>query len=72
MRADVYLVERGYAESRTRASRLILEGKIELDGKIISKPSSDISGRTIYRFKQQSRSILCIVISEKDIFHVLK
>lgn len=36
-------MERGYAESRTRASRLISEGKIEIDGQVVSKPSFDIS-----------------------------
>ena len=43
MRADVYLVEHGYAESRTRASRLISEGKVNIDGSVITKPSADIS-----------------------------
>ena len=43
MRADVFLVENGYAESRTRASRLIEQGCVEIDGKVISKPALDVS-----------------------------
>lgn len=43
MRADVYLVEYGFAESRTRAARLISEGKIIIDGKKIEKASESIA-----------------------------
>ena len=43
MRADVFLTEHGYAESRTRASRLIDCGCVTIDGKTISKASTDIS-----------------------------
>ena len=43
MRADVYLCERGYAESRTRAARLIDEGKVIIDGCAIAKASEQIS-----------------------------
>lgn len=43
MRADLYLTENGFVESRTKASRLISEGKITLDGKTLKKPSEDIS-----------------------------
>ena len=43
MRADIYLCEYGFVESRTKASRLICEGKIMLDGRLIRKASEDIS-----------------------------
>ncbi len=43
MRADIYLVSHGYAESRTRAARLIFEEKVLCDGRIVSKASEDIS-----------------------------
>ena len=43
MRADVYLTERGLCESRTKAARLISEGKVILDGKVISRPSETVS-----------------------------
>ncbi len=43
MRADSYLCVYGYVESRTRASRLISEGKVIIDGKTVSKASEEIS-----------------------------
>ena len=42
MRIDVYLVTKGFCESRNRASRLIDEGKVILDGKVVPKASLDI------------------------------
>ncbi len=44
MRADSYLCVYGHAESRTRASRLISEGKVLFDGRLVSKPSEEIYG----------------------------
>ncbi len=43
MRADLYLVQNGYAESRTLASKLIADGAVTVDGRIIRKPAEDIS-----------------------------
>lgn len=43
MRADVYLVSNRYAESRTRAARLISEGKVFIDGRAVEKASEEIS-----------------------------
>ena len=42
MRADIFLSQNGYIESRTRASRLILEGKVYADGRALCKASEDI------------------------------
>lgn len=42
MRADVFLSQNGYAESRTRAARLISEGKVLIDGRVLQKASDDI------------------------------
>ena len=42
MRLDVYLVENGICESRNKASRLISEGKIRVDGAAVTKPSYDV------------------------------
>lgn len=43
MRADAYLAAHGYAESRERAKKLILSGRVTVNGNILSKPSVDIS-----------------------------
>ncbi len=43
MRIDVYLVEKGFCESRNKAARLIDEKKILLDGKIVGKASLEVS-----------------------------
>ena len=43
MRIDVYLVERGFCESRNKAARLIDEGKVMLDGRLVTKASLDVS-----------------------------
>lgn len=44
MRFDVYLVSAGYAPSRESAKRLIEEGLVTLNGKVITKPSSEVVG----------------------------
>lgn len=38
-RLDVMLVERGLAESRTRAQALVMEGKVRVSGQVERKPS---------------------------------
>lgn len=43
MRLDKYLADNGFADSRTRAARLIESGKVSVDGKIITKSSFDLS-----------------------------
>ncbi len=43
MRLDIYLVEKGFCESRSRAARLISEGKIFLDGKKAAKAGQEVS-----------------------------
>ena len=44
MRIDLYLVEKGFCESRSRAARLISDGKIILDGQSVTKASLDVVG----------------------------
>jgi len=44
MRADSFLTVYGYVESRTRAARLIADGKVLVDGCIVKKPSEEIWG----------------------------
>ena len=48
MRLDVYLVETGRVESRTRASHLIKMGGVCVDGRPITKPSYEVGeGATV-------------------------
>ncbi|MBO7377097.1 MAG: TlyA family RNA methyltransferase [Clostridia bacterium] len=42
MRADLFLVEKGYARSREDAKRSILAGLVTVDGKTVCKPSENI------------------------------
>ena len=43
MRLDIFLFENGYAHSRSFAKSLIVDGKITVDGKTVTKPSFDLS-----------------------------
>jgi 23S rRNA (cytidine1920-2'-O)/16S rRNA (cytidine1409-2'-O)-methyltransferase len=42
LRIDKYLVEFGNVPSRTYAENLVLKGKVQVDGKVITKPSFDV------------------------------
>ena len=41
-RLDVILVERGLAESRTRAQAVVLEGKVRVNGQVETKASRQV------------------------------
>jgi 23S rRNA (cytidine1920-2'-O)/16S rRNA (cytidine1409-2'-O)-methyltransferase len=43
LRADVFLVEHGYAKSRTEAQSAIRSGHVRIDGQIVYKPSFQMS-----------------------------
>jgi len=43
MRADIFLVENGYAKSRSEAQAAIAAGTVSADGKPVSKPSQQLS-----------------------------
>ena len=45
-RLDILLVERGLAESRTRAQALVMEGKVRIAGQTEYKPSRQVSDET--------------------------
>ena len=57
MRADIYLVEYGFVESRNKASRLISEGKVLVDGRPIKKPSEDIEGEREIEILEQDKYV---------------
>jgi 23S rRNA (cytidine1920-2'-O)/16S rRNA (cytidine1409-2'-O)-methyltransferase len=40
VRVDVLLVERGLAESRTQAQRLVMAGQVRADGQVVPKPAT--------------------------------
>ena len=40
---DLLLVERGLAESRTQAQRLVMAGQVRVDGQLVLKPSAPVS-----------------------------
>ena len=43
MRADVYLTANGHASSRSQAKELIANGSVTVDGRLLKKPSEEIS-----------------------------
>lgn len=43
MRVDVLLVERGLAESRALAQRLVMAGQVRVDGQVVLKPGASVS-----------------------------
>ena len=42
-RLDVFLTEKNYVKSRERAKKLIKSGEVKVNGKVVSKPSAEIS-----------------------------
>ncbi|OHE74413.1 MAG: hypothetical protein A2Y14_03910 [Verrucomicrobia bacterium GWF2_51_19] len=51
-RADVWLVEKGFCETRSQARRLIVDGKVHLDGERLDKSPIDRKAPTKKRTKK--------------------
>lgn len=56
-RLDMLLVERGLAESRTKAQALIYAGNVLIDGQTISKPSQQVAVTTIISLKNKTKFV---------------
>ncbi|MGN0595300.1 MAG: TlyA family RNA methyltransferase [Hominimerdicola sp.] len=42
-RLDIYITENGFAKSRERAKKLIKDGSVSVDGKVCTKPATEVS-----------------------------
>ena len=56
-RLDILLVERGLAESRTRAQALVLEGKVRVAGQTEYKPSRQVDAETSVEIEAPPRFV---------------
>ena len=52
MRIDKYLTEKGFAESRSRASALISGGFVRVGGRIVTKDSAEVSDSDVVEVKE--------------------
>jgi 23S rRNA (cytidine1920-2'-O)/16S rRNA (cytidine1409-2'-O)-methyltransferase len=57
VRADVLLVERGLAESRAKAQRLVMAGQVRANGQLVDKPSSMIEGEVQLEVEKRPRYV---------------
>jgi 23S rRNA (cytidine1920-2'-O)/16S rRNA (cytidine1409-2'-O)-methyltransferase len=52
MRADVFLVENGYAKSRSEAQAAIREGLVRVDGAVVDKPSQTVQASAAIEYEK--------------------
>src|SRR5579863_8264532 len=52
MRADIFLVEQGYAKSRSEAQAAIKAGLVSIGGALLSKPSQSIAAGTRIEYRK--------------------
>ena len=52
MRADVFLVEQGYAKSRSEAQAAIRMGRVRANGETLSKPSQAVTADTVIAYEK--------------------
>jgi 23S rRNA (cytidine1920-2'-O)/16S rRNA (cytidine1409-2'-O)-methyltransferase len=51
-RVDILLVERGLAESRNQAQRLVMAGQVRANGQVVSKPSTTMPAEAVLTVDQ--------------------
>jgi 23S rRNA (cytidine1920-2'-O)/16S rRNA (cytidine1409-2'-O)-methyltransferase len=56
-RIDVLLVQRGLAESRSQAQRLVMAGQVRVNGELAHKPSSRVDGGAEIMIEQRPRFV---------------
>lgn len=56
-RIDVLLVERGLAESRNRAQRLVMAGEVRVDGEMVHKSSTQVKEDADIKVKQRPKYV---------------
>ncbi len=52
MRLDIYLYSNGFCESRNKASALISEGNVKVGGKVVTKPSFNVTENDVVDVNQ--------------------
>jgi len=57
IRVDLLLVERGLAESRSQAQRLVMAGQVRADGQVVAKPSVMVSTGVQLTVAQKARFV---------------
>ncbi len=57
MRLDVFLTDNGYADSRTRAARLIADGCVFVNGQAVTKPSFSVLGNETFSVADNMRYV---------------
>jgi 23S rRNA (cytidine1920-2'-O)/16S rRNA (cytidine1409-2'-O)-methyltransferase len=56
-RLDLLLVERGLADTRTKAQALIMAGQVSTDGRILDKPGQSVDAEIPLHLKDQARFV---------------
>jgi 23S rRNA (cytidine1920-2'-O)/16S rRNA (cytidine1409-2'-O)-methyltransferase len=56
-RLDIIMVERGLADTRSKAQGLIMAGRVSTDGRILDKPGQSFDDQIILHLKGQSRYV---------------
>jgi 23S rRNA (cytidine1920-2'-O)/16S rRNA (cytidine1409-2'-O)-methyltransferase len=57
LRIDILLVDRGLAESRSQAQRLVMAGQVRANGQIVPKPASLVPGDAVLEILQGPRFV---------------